>query len=313
MHFFVRKYIYTFLLLLVGFSALPQGFVPVYDQFQVNGLAINPAYAGSENVFSNTLMYKKQWVGFEGAPTYQTLSSHTPLRNEQIGLGLLLVHEKMNVIDNYEVFTNYAFRFPLAGGRLSLGLKAGFSLRQANWGEIETYAGGDIDPVFSKAYNERSFLPNAGVGVYFRGDKLHAGLSVPFLLYYQENENRDGYQMQHSPKYYDILLFGAYRMNLSRVWGLEPMALVRYRMEMEPQVDVGMKAIWHNQVGLGVNYRGPEQLSIMAEYQLNEQFWLGYTYDYPLGELSDATSGSHGVILRYDLRFKIEATDPRNF
>ncbi len=309
----MKNYIILLLFMVFSWNGFSQGFVPLYDQFQINGLAINPAYAGSENVFSNTLMFKKQWVGFEGAPTYQTLSSHTPLRNEKIGLGLLLVHEQLHVIDNYELYTNYAFRMPLGNGRLSLGLKAGFSLRQAGWSEIETYAGGNVDPVFSQGYGERAFLPNAGVGLYYRGDRMQAGISVPYLLHYEENTTHDGFDMQHSPEFYDFLGFFAYRMGLSEQLSIEPMALVRYRYELEPQYDAGLKILWNNAIGLGGSYRSPEQLSIMAEYQINEQFWLGYIFDYPLGELSNATSGSHGVILRYDLRFKIEAANPRNF
>jgi len=309
----VKKYIIIILLSVLTWKGFSQGFVPLYDQFQVNGLAINPAYAGSENVFSNTLMFKKQWVGFEGAPTYQTLSSHTPLRNESIGLGLLLVHESMHVIDNYEVYTNYAFRIPLGNGRLSLGLKAGFSLRQASWSEIETYAGGNVDPVFSQGYGERAFLPNAGVGVYFRGERMQAGLSVPYLLHYEENPTHDGFTMQHAPNFYDFLAFFSYRIGLSDQLSVEPMTLMRYRYQFVPQWDAGLKVVYNNSFGIGGTYRSPEQLTIMAEYQINEQFWLGYTYEYPFGELSNATSGSHGVILRYDLRFKIEATNPRNF
>jgi type IX secretion system PorP/SprF family membrane protein len=258
-------------------------------------------------------MFKKQWVGFEGAPTYQTLSSHTPLRNERIGLGLLLVHENMHVIDNYEIYTNYAFRFPLGNGRLSLGLKAGFSLRQAGWSEIETYAEGTADPVFSQGYGDCAFLPNAGFGVYFRGERMHVGFSVPYLLHYQENETHDGFTMQHSPEFYDFLGFFSYRVVLTNMFSIEPMTLIRYRINRTAQVDAGVKFLWNNAIGFGGTYRTPEQLTLMAEYQINEQFWLGYSYDYPFGELSNATSGSHGIILRYDLRFKIEATNPRNF
>ena len=63
--------------------------IPVTSSYMYNGLYINPAYAGSRDALSLDVFGRKQWVGVDGAPTTAMLSAHLPLKNENIGLGIL--------------------------------------------------------------------------------------------------------------------------------------------------------------------------------------------------------------------------------
>ena len=61
------------------------------DQHQLNGLAINPAYAGSQDALNVGIHSRVQWTGFDGAPRTTTLSVHTPLKNKKVNLGLVVM------------------------------------------------------------------------------------------------------------------------------------------------------------------------------------------------------------------------------
>ena len=52
--------------------------IPVMSQYMFNGLVINPAYAGSKDYMSTTLMVRKQWAGYEGSPVTENASIHGP-------------------------------------------------------------------------------------------------------------------------------------------------------------------------------------------------------------------------------------------
>ena len=69
----------------------------IYSQYLFNNLAINPAYAGHDEVLSLTFLSRFQSVGIDGAPNTQTFSVHTPIRKDKIGLGLQLFHETIGV------------------------------------------------------------------------------------------------------------------------------------------------------------------------------------------------------------------------
>src|SRR5688572_22742609 len=64
-----------------------------FNQYMFNPLGINPAYAGSREVLSTVLLWRNQWVGFEGAPVTQTLAIHGALVRRKMGLGFQITND----------------------------------------------------------------------------------------------------------------------------------------------------------------------------------------------------------------------------
>ena len=75
--------LHMLLILALGVPAFGQ-LDPLLDQHQLSGLAINPAYAGSQDALSVALHSRAQWTGFDGAPRTASLSAHTPLKNKRV-------------------------------------------------------------------------------------------------------------------------------------------------------------------------------------------------------------------------------------
>ncbi|MCK5367254.1 MAG: PorP/SprF family type IX secretion system membrane protein, partial [Cyclobacteriaceae bacterium] len=88
----------------------------MFSQYMYNGLAINPAYAGSQESASMTALMRQQWVGMEGAPSTQTFSGHMPIEKKRIGVGLMLLHDKIAVTDQTGVYGSYAYKIPMKKG-----------------------------------------------------------------------------------------------------------------------------------------------------------------------------------------------------
>lgn len=61
--------------------------LPQFTQYMYNTISVNPAYAGSREALSIVGVHRNQWSGFDRAPKTNTLSIHTPLRDDRIGLG----------------------------------------------------------------------------------------------------------------------------------------------------------------------------------------------------------------------------------
>ena len=288
---------------------LSQRYEPVYSQYWINGLAINPAYSGSRECFSNTILYRNQWIGFKGTPVTQTLSSHAPLKNEKNALGLFLFHETIGVEDFIDIYGNYAFRFQLGEGKLSLGLKAGVTLFQGDYSSIKANPDAVAnDPVLK---NESSVLPNFGVGAYYYTDKFFVGFSVPKFLSYKIKNSKK--VMDIAPSNYDFLLTGGYLFAISDLIKVKPSFLFRYRLDNTYQVDLGGNVILYDMFWLGASYRKNDEVAFMVEYQINDQIRTGVSYDVPIGDLSSKHKGSLEIILRYDFKYKIRAVNPRYF
>jgi type IX secretion system PorP/SprF family membrane protein len=87
----------SIVILILGTSFAFAQQLPQFTQYMFNTISINPAYAGSRETFSAVGLHRSQWVGLEGGPETQTLSVHTPLRNEKIGLGLSFINDKLGL------------------------------------------------------------------------------------------------------------------------------------------------------------------------------------------------------------------------
>lgn len=286
-----------------------QRYEPIYSQYWVNGLAINPAYTGSRECFSNTVLYRNQWMGFEGAPITQTLSSHAPLVDEKNAVGLFIFHESIGVTDYFDVYGNYAFRFRLGNGRLSLGLKAGATFFQGNYRDIQVSPDAvETDPLLD---NESEVFPNFGVGAYYYTDKFFFGISVPKFLSYEIKSSSK--VMSIGPDNYDFLLTGGYLLGVTDIVKLKPSFLFRYRLDKSYQLDIGTNIILYDALWLGGSYRINDEMAWMVEYQVSNQIRAGVAYDMALGDLAGKHGGSLEVVLRYEFKYKIRATNPRYF
>ncbi|HAN19546.1 MAG: hypothetical protein A2X13_15120 [Bacteroidetes bacterium GWC2_33_15] len=307
----IRKIIHIIIFLLIPFLMQGQRLTPVYSQYWLNGLAINPAYAGSRECFSNTVLYRNQWMGFEGAPVTQTLSSHSSFPDEKHAVGLFLFHEQIGVSNNYDIYGNYAFRFKFAGGKFALGLKAGTSIIQNDWTQIE--AGEEYDPEFTGDENETVYQPNVGFGLYYYTNRFYFGASIPSFLSYKKDIASSKYQMYNDINNYDFLISAGVLIGKSDILKFRPTILARYRLNNTFQVDAGANAILYNTVWFGLSYRHNDEFAVMLEYQVNNQIRVGAAYDFVMGDLAGKNDGSFEIILRYEFKYRIKAENPRFF
>lgn len=285
--------------------------LPQFTQYMYNTIAINPAYAGSRDVLSIVGLNRNQWAGFDGGPETQTLSIHSPLRNEKVGLGLSLINDKTG----FENFT-YAyvdFSYTIKANEkveISFGLKGGmtyYKLAEELYNSTEV----NQDPYFDERLNR--WNSNFGAGILIHSNKWYLGLSVPKVINHDLNNETD-YAALEAVHYYTI---GGYVFDLNKNLKLKPSFMVKYTKGAALSTDVSASLLFDEKFWLGGSYRmNGEQaaLGALVDFQVSEQFRVGYTYEIPTGEIRPFTSGSHEILLMYEFRFtKDKMKSPRYF
>ncbi len=279
----------------------------MYTQYMFNGLAINPAYAGSQEALSITALARKQWAGFDGAPSTQTFSVHSPVSNRKAAWGLLLSHDNIGVTDQYAIYGMYAYRLKLGKGTLATGLQAGVDSYRAGFSQVNVRQNGDDLFTFDDV---QGMIPNFGAGVYYSTNRFYTGFSLPRLLtnvYPGDNQAR-ARQYQH------WFFTTGYVFDLSRTLKLKPNLLVKAVEGAPVEFDINANLLIQEKFWVGLSYRSLDAVSGLLEFQATEQFKFGYSYDYTLTELRPYQGGSHEVMLNYQLRFKkTKITSPRYF
>jgi len=304
-----KYFIHILLILFLGAPAFGQ-LEPLLDQHQLNGLAINPAYAGSQDALNVGIHTRVQWTGFDGAPRTTTLSVHTPLKNKKVNLGLVVMGDKLGTRKETGFLLNYAYRIRLGSGKLSLGLGAGISSLTSDMDLIRYADQGDL---LLQNPGRRMVLPEFSVGAYFHQEKFYLGFSMPLFMSHFTSEGSGNIQNAFRPGEANYLLNGGYVFRASDNIEIFPSALIRINPAVASQLDIHCDVIYKQRFWLGANVRTNGQLSALLQVQANPQFRIGYSYGYELSELSSYQHGSHEVVLQYNFKYTLNVFSPRYF
>jgi len=316
-----NKMISVLLLFLFSFAAGQQssdsskinlGF-PVYSQYLQNGLVINPAYTGTREVLSGILSYRMQWMGTSGSPLLQSVSFHSPMKNDKVGLGLVAQFMKYGATRSTSIYGSYAYHIKLKKGKISFGLKGGVDLSNTDYTGL--LLNDPDDPVFKT--NEKSLvLPNFGTGVYYFSDRFFAGLAIPSFISYRRASS-GSVEPYHSFGEYDFIISAGALIPISPLLKFKPSVLIDYSLNDTKQLkqfDINGNFIIADLIWAGVSYRFPEQVAVgILQVQVNHQLMFGFSYDYPVGRMNSYSKGSTEFILRYEFRYKVSAANPRYF
>lgn len=288
---------------------------PLYTMYMWNQLIINPAYAGTRDALTASAVVREQWVGLDGAPSTQVLSIHSPLPNEKVGLGLTIQNDHIGPTNNTGVFGDFAYHLQVSEkSKLSLGLRAGFSIYQADFSSLNNIE--TNDPAFNKNI-ENNFLPNFGFGAYYYGNRGYVGLSAPTII---ENELNSGNNpgndnLDISNRHY--YLMGGYVFNLSQDSAgvmFKPSAIVRMVAGAPVSFDISANFLIKQKLWLGAAYRYQDSFAALVSFQFTEHLQAGYSYDFGTSDLRSYNGGSHEIMLTYDF-FKndVKTKNPRYF
>lgn len=283
---------------------------PLTTQYLFNGLLINPAYAGSREALTATLSYRRQWVGFEGAPTTQVLSVHSPLNAKKIAVGLVVHNDRIGVSRETGVLSNYAYRMRLGKGKLALGLGVGLKVMQADWTAVRTVTAGDVEFATD---SRRRVAPTFSTGVYFSNARWFAGLSLPYFLGQRRDRTDQRGESDHTVGQYQPMFTAGHLVDLDGDLKLKPSVLLRKAGNEEPQADLNLNLIWKGRFWLGAGYRTDDAVCLSFQMMPNKQFTVGYSYDLSTSAISGYQHGSHELMLQYEFGFEVKAKDPRYF
>jgi type IX secretion system PorP/SprF family membrane protein len=305
----MKRIIKSFILLLIPLSLAGQ-LTPVTSQYVLNPLSINPAYAGNRGALNIAAFYRRQWTGIPGAPETMTLTADAPFLDSKLGLGIIILNDKIGVTKETHFLTNYSYRINMDKGNLSFGLGAGFLTTNTAWSDLVVLDPGDENFLT----NSRVFIvPDFSFGVYYSYKSYFAGLSIPRLLGNKFDYNKNKYTIMFNPGQYNYLLNAGYVYTLSQKIKLFPSILVTIANREKPLLDLNAYVSLNDRIWGGVSYRNKRSVGALFQIAVNNQFRVAYTYDFDFGKLGQYSNGSHEIMLRYEFHYKVDAISPLNF
>ncbi|HHS95513.1 MAG TPA: type IX secretion system membrane protein PorP/SprF [Phaeodactylibacter sp.] len=312
----------------------------MFTKYMFNSLVYNPAYAGSKDHMAIGLLHRTQWWGIDGAPTTQSITAHTPLRNDRVGVGLNLINDVIGPTHSIQANISYAYRIPIGKSKLAIGVQGGVNSWRADWTKLS------LEQQVDAAYDDPSpsfILPNFGGGIYFYNDRFYMGLGVPHLIEYDlRKKGLDGGEVETPiwAKQYRHYFFstGAAIPLKGEMLVFKPSILIKnvgllsginkdeayQNLGAPTEFDIDLSLMFYQAFWIGASFRSAfeafddtssfDSVDLWASYYLQNGLRIGAAYDYTLTKLQGPAQGSFEVMLGYEFNYKTkQLVTPRYF
>ena len=290
-----------FLLLWLFLTAVRAQQEPSFSHYWAMEPSFNPATAGKEMKINVIGAYAMTLTGFENNPRTMYISGDMPfmLLNKMHGVGLQIMNDQIGLFQHQRLVAQYAYRQPLLGGTLSVGVQAGLLSEKFKGSELDLEDSGD--PAFSKTDDNGTAL-DLSAGVYYQRGPWYAGLSIlhataPTI----ELGEISIYNISSS--YY---LTGGYNIKLHNpLLTMHPSMLIRYDgVAYRGDVTCRLKYTHDNKVMYaGVGYSPTNSVTAFIG-GLFHGVMLGYSYEVYTSALSFG-NGSHELFIGYQTEMNL--------
>ncbi|MFT5723370.1 MAG: type IX secretion system PorP/SprF family membrane protein [Bacteroidia bacterium] len=272
--------------------------VPLVNHMYVNNYLMNPAYAGDKGT-NLYLLNRLQWVDVEGAPETFVASIDGMVGNTNLGYGLMIMNDVTNIIGRSGIFGTYAYKLPLSDKtQLSFGMSVGYEQNKILFDRVN--ASNPLEITLINNVEDQSNI-DANAGVTLLHDNFTLGLSS-----YQLFANRNGFQDETTQSNYvysfmrHYVANAGYRIQIEKdKLYLDPMVVVRFASQIEPQADYNLLLNWSDMAWIGGGYRTNYGANIIAGGVLASKLVGSYSYGRSVGPIEKLSANSHEITIGY--------------
>lgn len=281
---------------------------PQYSMYMFNGLAINPAYAGSAEGLNANVLYRTQWTGIPGAPKTIVANAHRSFLDESVGAGISFNNDQIGVLDRNTISLAGSYHLKFKHSKLAFGIQMNYAQYNIGLGDVQHSNDNTFDPTFGANLSESTI--NFGAGAFYYSDNFFAGISVPAIL----NNNLSATEVTGGNNAIEVPQFlyqAGYIWNVDPMIDLKPSLLVKHTQGAPIQFDVNFNAYYRKFIGVGVGYRSNNAAVAMLECQVHPYVKIGYAYDRELTDIGVFAKHTHEILLRFVVGQNGKQVSPR--
>ncbi len=299
---------------------------PIYSQYIFNNSVINPAQAGANRENQAGMLVRSQWLGLDGGPRTQSAFANFRLPR-QLGIAVGLYQDRLGPEVNLRLQGDVAYHAVLTDQwSLAGGLRLLFSNIRVALTDIPHVDQGDP---FLNEDIKTGLLLNVGAGLLAYTPSSYFGLAMPRVFHGDAkiltaqigNINPDIDLLRKLSQH--LYMYAGTSIDLSDEISFMPSALVRFSRGNPAQTDINPIFGYRDLLDFGplirTNYirknNYMEALGFLVGLRFLPNWYLGYTYEYPLTNLSIITRQTHEISLRFLFRsnHQIRIGSPRYF
>ncbi len=270
---------------------------PAFSHYYDMEASFNAAAVGKAPKLNINAVYAMSLAGFENNPKTMYAAADMPFYflKTYHGAGLQLLNDQIGLFRHQRLEAQYALKFKLFGGTMSVGVQAGLLNENFDGSKIDLED--SSDPAFTTSSVDGNSI-DLSAGIYYINGAAYAGLSVqhanaPTIGLGDNNE------IKVDRTYY---FTGGYNIKLRNPFlTVKPSVLVRtdltgYRADITGRLvyNVDKKTMY-----IGVNYSPSNSVAVHIGGSVHG-IMLGYSYEYYTSGIS-FLNGSHELFIGYQM------------
>ena len=315
----MKRYVALLCGLFCSVAFLRAQFDPQIGQYMFMQSVYNPAAVGDGELMRVYGAHRMQFTGIMDAPmtTYFSFSSPFVIGKTRHAAGVKFANDRFGLFSNQSLYGEYAYKFRLGKGYLSVGVDAGFlnlsfavdSINMDNIAQVEDNAyhtaTDDAIPRGNGQNGVSGMNFDMGVGVYYLCPTWWAGVSYSHLtspvVQWSDQATLDVVGT--------IYAAGGYNWRLrNKNWVLMPSAMLSVGGSKDEDdkviyntwdLNLTFLAQAYDRYRFGLGYRIAGSVNVLFAMDIVSGLELGYTYELPANGLTRESYGSHEVYLAY--------------
>jgi type IX secretion system PorP/SprF family membrane protein len=280
----------------------------MYTMFMFNKLAYNPGFAGNFESPTVSVIYRNQWMGFDGAPKTQAISYSQQVFSRRVGIGANLTRNTIGINKSITFDACYAYRIEFKRGNLAVGIQASIRNFTQNWNDpriVASQANDHAIPTDPKS----KLMTNLGFGLYYTGmkrskEKWYIGIAVPRVVNNSIDFADNG--LEPSREVIHVNAMGGLHIYSTDDAVFTPQILLKYVRNAPIDVDANVSMLLYHKFYGGITYRTGgdtkglgESVDVMPGLQATKNLFFALSYDIGLTRLRKYGNGSVEAVFRW--------------
>jgi type IX secretion system PorP/SprF family membrane protein len=283
------KTLITIICAVSGFAGTAQD-IPLISQKLTNSFIYNPALAG-QTTGSASYTYRRNYAGVQGAPENHFLGFHTPFSEYRYGMGINLMHEKVNALQNILATAAFAYHIRNRTEGFSAGISAEYGTSvisaQSNVNPTTT------DPVLAN-YLNRAGNFDFSFGMHYQSRYFRTGLALNKLASSWIEKRGSLYG-----NYFSTFIQGIIPVRRNKD-SFEPYLSVRRFSPLYVSWDVGVFYNYAEKIMAGAAIRKGNAMSGSLGFYVSERLLLAYSHEVNTSSFGSQLGSTDEFSLRLD-------------
>lgn len=295
---------------------------PQFSQYYELPSFYNPAAIGRTDYINIRGAGRLQWMGIEHAPQSFLLTGDMPFKfiGKRFATGLTMYQESIGLFRTMALDARLGYKLRKWGGEFTFGVSAGMYDQKFKGSETylpddDDYHQGTDNGVPTQDLHGTAF--DLGAGVFYEHKHWWAGVSAkhitsPTVTLNSDNGASSGesgetrYEFRAGRTLY--FMAGGNIPVKNTLFEVMPSMMVKSDFTFTT-AELTARMRYNKFLSFGAGYRWNDAVyaTIAAEFK---NFYVGYSYDYPVTAIAKASSGSHEIVVGYRMKLDLGDKNP---